>query len=319
VKASSSLRVFLLVFLCFLFASCGGGGATATSAPPTPPPPPPGGGGGGGSPSTVAIVMFENTSYERVFGSSAMPFLNSLVPQGALATQYFANTHPSIGNYFMLTTGQIISNDDAFTGTVSDDNIVRKLVAAGKTWKSYCQSLPSKGYLDSDEYPYIKHHDPFTYFTDVTENSAQAQNIVSLTQLEADEAAGTFPNFMFIAPDNEHNAHDCPGGFSSTCVADDKLAAADAFLSANVPALLNNATFKQNGVLMIVFDEGDLNDPSNGGGHVFMLALGSHVKAGFQSSMMYQHQNTLRTIGDFLGFTAPGAAESASPMSDLFQ
>ena len=35
------------------------------------------------------------------------------------ATQYFANTHPSIGNYFMLTTGQLVTNDDAFTGTVA--------------------------------------------------------------------------------------------------------------------------------------------------------------------------------------------------------
>jgi len=25
-----------------------------------------------------------------------------------LSTQYYANTHPSIGDYFMLTTGQIL-------------------------------------------------------------------------------------------------------------------------------------------------------------------------------------------------------------------
>ena len=316
-KPSPTIKLLLLLFLCVLLAACGG--ATASHTPP-----PPGGGGGGGggggsAPSTVAIIILENTSYERVIGSSAMPFLNSLVPQGALATQYFANTHPSIGNYFMLTTGQIISNDDSFSGSVSDDNIVRDLATAGKTWKGYFQSIPSAGYTGTDRYPYVKHHNPMAFFTDVTQNATEAANIVSLDQLAADETANTFPNFMFIVPDDEHNAHDCPGGFQAICLPTDKLTAADNFLSTTVPTLLNNATFKQNGVVLITFDEGDVIDIRNTGGHVVMLALGSHAKAGFQSTATYQHPNTLRTVAGFLGFNAPGAGASASPMSDLFQ
>jgi hypothetical protein len=53
--------------------------------------------------------------------------------------------HPSIGNYFMLTAGQIISNDDALCSSVTQDNIVRYLMTAGKTWKAYAESLPSIG------------------------------------------------------------------------------------------------------------------------------------------------------------------------------
>jgi phosphatidylinositol-3-phosphatase len=271
----------------------------------------------------VAVIVLENTSYESVIGTSNMPFLNSQLPTGALATQYFADIHPSIGNYFMLTTGQTLTtetgNSDAFSGSVSDDNIVRRLVAAAKTWKGYFQSIPSAGYTGNDVYPYIKHHDPMSYFTDVTQNSAQAANLVPLTQLAADENANTLPNFMFIVPDNEHNAHDCPAGPTATCTLTDKLAAADAFLSANVPTLLNQATFKQSGVLFVVFDEGAEVDVRNIGGHVVMLALGTHAKAGAQSAMMYQHQNALRTFSDLLGVTAPGTAASASAMSDLLQ
>ena len=74
----------------------------------------------------VVMVLEENHSYSEVIGNSAMPYLNSLASQYGLATQYFANTHPSIGNYFMLTTGQLVTNDDAFTGTVGVDNIVRQ-------------------------------------------------------------------------------------------------------------------------------------------------------------------------------------------------
>src|SRR5438093_13769326 len=54
----------------------------------------------------VMIVPLENNAYSSVVGSSSMPYLNSLISQYGLATQYFPNTHPSIGNYFRLTTGQ---------------------------------------------------------------------------------------------------------------------------------------------------------------------------------------------------------------------
>lgn len=64
----------------------------------------------------------------------------------------------------MLTTGQIETVDDAFSGTVSDDNIVRELAKANKTWRSYAESLPNPGYLGGDAYPYFKHHNPFAYF-----------------------------------------------------------------------------------------------------------------------------------------------------------
>jgi len=312
--------LLFVLTLCGALVACGGSAST----------PPAGGGGGGtggggggggstGAPSTVAIIVLENASFESVIGNPAMPFLNSLVPQGALATQYFGNSHPSIGNYFMLTTGQVITNDDNFSGGVSDDNIVRALTAANKTWKGYYQSILSVGYTGGDRYPYIRHHNPFSFFMDVTQNATQASSLVPLTQLAADESAATFPNFMFIIPDNEHDAHDCPGGFTVTCTANDKLAAADAFLSANVPALLTNATFQKTGVLLITFDEGADSDKTGGGGHTLMLALGLNVKAGFQSATVYQHQNTLATVAGFLKFTAPGAGATAAPMSDLFQ
>src|SRR4051812_41838980 len=62
----------------------------------------------------VVIVMEENAGYSSVIGNSAMPYLNSLASKYGLATKYYANTHPSIGNYFMLTTGQIVTNNDSY-------------------------------------------------------------------------------------------------------------------------------------------------------------------------------------------------------------
>ena len=91
--------------------------------------------------SHVIIVAEENHSYSS-FNSSSMPYLYSLASQYGLATNFYANTHPSIGNYFMSTTGQIITNNDSYMTTVSADNIVRHLLTAGLTWKSYAEGLP---------------------------------------------------------------------------------------------------------------------------------------------------------------------------------
>src|SRR5271165_6770072 len=100
--------------------------------------------------SHVFIVMEENQSFTDIIGNPSMPYLNSLAKAYSSAPGYYANAHPSIGNYFMLTTGQIITNNDGYMGTVTVDNVVRELLAAGKTWKEYSESLPYQGYDGGD-------------------------------------------------------------------------------------------------------------------------------------------------------------------------
>src|SRR2546426_9291113 len=60
--------------------------------------------------SSDLIVLEENNDYSSVT-SSSMPYLTGLAAQYGLATQYYANTHPSIGNYFELATGQVRSEE----------------------------------------------------------------------------------------------------------------------------------------------------------------------------------------------------------------
>lgn len=266
----------------------------------------------------VVVVLEENHSYSSVVGSTAMPYFNSLASQNVLATQYYANTHPSIGNYLELTAGQIITNNDGYTATISADNIVRHMLTAAKTWKSYTQSLPSVGYTGGDVYPYIRHHNPLSYFSDVVNSSVQRLNLVPFTQFAADLNNNQLPNFSFIAPDQHNNAHDCPAGMS-TCSDAQKLAAADAFLKANIAPLLSNPAFQQDGILIILFDEGFSTDTAHGGGHVAALMVGPNVKKNYKSTALYQHQNLLRTVMDALGMnTYPGAAATAADMADFF-
>ena len=266
----------------------------------------------------VVIVLEENHSYSSVVGSSAMPYFNSLAAQNVLLTNYYANTHPSIGNYLELTAGQIITNSDGYSSTITADNIIRHMLTAGKTWKSYAQSIPSVGYVGGDAYPYIRHHNPLSYFSDVVNSSVQRLNLVPFTQFATDMANNQLPDFSFIVPDQHHNAHDCPVGMS-TCSDAQKLAAADAFLKANIAPLLANPAFQQDGLLIVVFDEGFSNDTANGGGHVAALMAGPAAKKAYKSTAFYQHQSMLRTMMDALGMTSyPAASASAKDISDAF-
>ena len=267
----------------------------------------------------VVLVVEENHSYSSVIGSSAMPYLNTLARQYALATNYYADVHPSIGNYFMLTTGQIITTNDSSAGTVDADNLVRALLAAGKTWKAYAESLPSAGYSGGDVYPYLERHNPFSYFSDVRNSSEQLQNLVPFTQFAADLANGQLANFSYIVPNAEHDAHDCPDGASS-CSDSARLSAADSWLHSNIGPLLASSGFQKDGLLVIVFDESFDSDTAHGGGHVPLLVISPKAKPGYQSTTFYQHQSTLRLLIEATGAKAfPGASGSASEMSEFFQ
>jgi acid phosphatase len=256
----------------------------------------------------VFVVVEENNNYSSVIGNSSMPYLNSLANAYGLATQYYANTHPSIGNYFMLTTGNIITNNDSFTGTVTADNVVRHLLTAGKTWKSYEESLPYPGYIQPDTGNYARRHCPISYFSDVVNSSSEKLNLVPFTEFSSDLASGHLPSYSFITPNLCNDAHNC------------SLATADAWLKKNIAPLISSSVFKDGGLLIIVFDE-SANDNSHGGGRVAWVAVSPKFsKSKYKSTKLYQHQNTLRLTLQGLGLSSfPGAAASASDMSEFFK
>ena len=266
----------------------------------------------------VVLVVEENHSFSQIIGNPAMPYLNSLAAGYAQATQYYADTHPSIGNYFMLTAGQLITNNDATTATVTADNIVRHLLLAGKTWKGYAENLPATGYLGPDVFPYVRRHYPVSFFSDVVHSSVQRLNLVPISHFPADLANGHLPDFSLVIPNLQDDAHNCPAGLV-TCSDAQVLKATDDWLMTHIAPLIANPAFKADGILIIVFDEGRAGDNAHGGGHIAAVIVGPKVRRGFKSNVFYQHQNVLRTVLAALGAkTSLGAASGARPMADMF-
>src|SRR5256885_4863445 len=180
----AALGVALLVSL--------GPGCHDSTAPP-----------GGGVPSFnhVFIVVEENNDYTSVIGSSSMPYLNGLAQQYGLATQYYADTHPSIGNYFMMTVGKIISNDDNYSSVVTDDNVVRRLLAAGKTWKSYAEDLPSVGYAGGGMGDYARKDKVIALLSGGGNDPGEKKRLVPLPQITTGPGDRPVPGDPLILSD----------------------------------------------------------------------------------------------------------------------
>jgi hypothetical protein len=273
----------------------------------------------------VIVIAFENTSYPGVVSNANAPYYNgTLMPKGGLATNFFANVHGSLANYYYVTMGtsQCATSGPPYPGglptcqdgtkiTADKDNIVREVLAAGKSFKSYQESIPAAGFLaegndmPSDCHPnglYVPRHDPLIYFSDVrqglsptatcgTSPSAQLScpnaalrgcNVVPYSQFQADLAGNALPNFSFVTPNLVDDAH----GNGTGCAGINCVLAADNWLKSNVPAILNSNYFQpgNDGLLVLWFDEGSLSgdnqcslgvngtDPENN-----TIACGGHI------------------------------------------
>lgn len=271
----------------------------------------------------VFLIVMENTGYEKMIGSVHMPYLNKLVSKYSLATNYFANTHPSIGNYFVLSTGKIISRKTEFFSSVKEDNLVRSFEESKKSWMSFAESLPRPGYLGDHAYPYVRRHNPFVFFDEVRTNKQLASNIVPYKQktflrfLESNQ----LPEFVYILPDQRSNMHDCHRApKNNRCLPHQKLRHGDWWLKKNIDPIINSHGFGKKDILILTFDEAEeATDARHGGGRVPMLIIGARVKPGYKSDTFYQHESTLRLICDELELaTCPGAGSTASSMKEFF-
>jgi acid phosphatase len=272
----------------------------------------------------VYIVAEENRSYEHIVGSSSMPYLNSLLAKGGLATQFYANQHGSLENYLIVTSGQKLTDDNSTLAVFNVDNIERHLLTNGMTFKSYAQTLPYAGYTGLYYNAYMKRHAPLPYYTDMADSSLLLHH-VSTSVMAKDIANGTLPNFAFITPDGDHDMHNC-GSNLGLC-----LWTADQWLKYNIGPLLATAPFQPggDGILIIWSDEADLSTDdrcsatilTGCGGHIVVAVVGPQVKAGYKSVTTYHHPSVLRTMLEALGTTAnfPAAANTAPDMREFFK
>ncbi|MFI6936710.1 alkaline phosphatase family protein [Streptomyces sp. NPDC050287] len=251
------------------------------------------------TPDHVVVVVMENHAYSQVIGSSSAPYLNNtLKAGGANLTQSYGLTHPSEPNYYMLFSGSNQGRTDdscVSVGSISKPNLASELIAAGKTWASYNESLPSQGSTTCSSGNYAQKHNPWFGFSNVPTSTAK-----TMTQFPTDYT--TLPKVSFVVPNLCSDMHDC------------SVSTGDTWIKNNLGAYATWAK-THNSVLAVTFDE----DNKLSGNRIPTVLYGQHVAAGSSSATTYNHYNVLRTVEDLAGLTAhAGNAASASDITGIW-
>ena len=262
--------------------------------------------------SHIFTIVMENKEYKTVIGNPHAPYLNSLASTYAVATQYYAITHPSLPNYLALTAGSTFSiNSDCTDCFQQASNLADQIEASGHTWKAYMESMPSPCYVgNSADGLYVQKHNPFLYYDDIRTNSNRcAAHDVPFTQFTTDLSANRLPNYVWITPNMCHDTHIC------------SIAVGDTWLSQVVPSILQSTAFTQGGVLFITFDEGKTRDGCCNdamGGKVATLVISPLIKKGMHSTIVETHYSLLRTVEEAWKLAALGEAAKSAAMTEYF-
>jgi hypothetical protein len=251
------------------------------------------------TPDHTVVVMLENHAYSQVIGSSSAPYINNtLKAGGANLTQSYGITHPSQPDYLQIFSGssQGVTDDSCYTpGFSSAANLASELIAAGKTWGSYNETLPSQGSTTCSSGNYARKHNPWFAFGNVPTSTAR-----TFAQFPTDYS--TLPRVSFVVPNLCSDMHDC------------SVSTGDTWLKNNLGTYATWAK-THNSLLVVTFDE----DDRLSGNRIPTVLYGQPVRAGSSSATTYNHYNTLRTLEDLAGLTAhAGNAASASDITGIW-
>jgi acid phosphatase len=250
----------------------------------------------------IAVMVLENRSYGQVIGNPSAPYINSLTRRGALATRYYAITHPSLPNYIAMTTGGHKGiNGDCGTCQAEGRSLVNQLDTAHISWRAYFESLPARvtsPYTHGSAYN--RHYNPFVY-TELGRRDL-ASDVTNFGGLSRDLASRSLRRFSWIAPNVWHDGHN------------GTLAAVDSSAARLVPRIVS--ALGPRGVLFITWDEGQRSDTTGahgrGGGHVPLIAVGPGARAGARVAVRANHYALLKTIEAGLRVGALGHARQAN-------
>lgn len=306
----------LILVLALIVAACGGGNQAGTSTtqghPGTSSQPTGASGGSEGVPSFahVFVVVMENLGAQD---ASSTPAFASLAHQYQSTTHWYGVSHPSLPNYLALVSGSTWGVDSDCTDcNQSGPNLGAELQGAGITWDAYFEGMPSSCFLgpQSPDGSYAKKHDPFAYFADIRGDPALCDHLQPLSSLMPllSGPSSAVPRFVWVTPNLCHDGHDC----SATD--------AGAWLSGFVSQVTASSAYKDNGMLVVTWDESETGDDSGldttsgtvtssgGGGQVLTLVMVPGTPAGRVLPGPYDHYSLLRTIEDSFGLPRLGHA-----------
>lgn len=276
---------------------------------------------------TVFIILMENHNWTgtqdstSIKGSRYAPYINNtLLPRASHAEQFFnpPGIHPSLPNYLWLEAGTnfgiLDDSDPSSHPLTTTEHLVTLLNNAKISWKTYQENISGMSCPLVSSGLYAAKHDPFVYFTDVTNNldpngAYCIAHVRPFTELATDLHNGTVAQYNFITPNLCDDMHDKCKPIQNA------ISQGDTWLSQNVPTILNSAAYQNGGALFITWDEA-----ASGDGSIGMIVLSPFAKAnGYENFIHYTHGSTLRTFEEIFSVSPLlNDAANETDLSDLF-
>jgi hypothetical protein len=292
-------------------------------------------------------------------GTPATYLADTLTSMGAFLNQYYGIGHASLDNYIAMISGiapdtatsddcsfntDFIDSGNAPYGQIKGDGctyphrvhtIADQIDQYHLKWKGYFEdmgNIPTResktcghvpiGALDitNDAVPadmYAARHNPFVWFHSITDWQTCQNNVVSWDNLYTDlQSVATTANYIYIVPNVCDDGHDAP------CVNGQPggLVQVNTTLKKLIPAILASPAYKQDGLLIITTDEGELGNGSDaccnempgpnealpggngpGGGQIGAVLISKFITPGTISTTPYNHYSMLKTVEDLYG------------------
>ncbi len=234
----------------------------------------------------VIVIAFENADYGSVIGRA--PYMTALSRACGLATNFFAETHPSLPNYIAMTsgtTGGLRTDCSPTSCPQRQQSIFGQLVARGKLWQGFAESMPSSCDRSRTRL-YVPRHNPAVYYPALRPSCLRHDVRMGST------SSGSFHRalnhrlgaYVFVTPNICNDGHDCP------------LSTADRWLAAWMPVIRGGRVYQAHHTAVIVtFDEG------GGANHIATIVVSPYVRAGLRVSRRFDHYSMLRGTEYALG------------------
>ena len=190
----------------------------------------------------ILVIIAENRGFQEIIGNATAPKLNRLAATYGLATEFFAEAHPSEGNYVAMLGGDTfgIHDDDAWycksgvadrhcpsattiqpyvDHTVTARSLVDQLAERHLSWKGYFENIPAPGakavFFPDEQSPaaempnflYASKHNGFINFRTVQDDPALARKLVGFDALIDDLASDQLPSYAHIVPNQCNDMH----------------------------------------------------------------------------------------------------------------
>ena len=280
------------------------------------------------------MIYLENHGVKDIVGSRNAPYINGLINNYGYGSNYYAQTHPSLPNYYPILGGTDFGfNYNCELDCFDAPNLADNIEAAHEGWAAYEQSMPSPCFTQSAG-PYSPGELPFLAFHDIVSNTARCQaHVLPLPRMATDLAStATTPNYAWVAADENHNMEGPVNlEFILSLLTNHQynIKAGDQFLAETLPTILNSPAFQtQRSAVFITWDE-DYDNLSlgigNQGNRVPMIVIpspSSGMRQGHIVAANYNnHYSLLRTIEESLQL-APRLTNNdkfAQPMNEYWQ